>query len=70
MHQVTARTDFWPEGMRSLRSVLIYHDEKIDPEVTERVKRLVDELQPKNLESRIRSLVQWDSVGTTGILGN
>ena len=63
VHQLTARIDFWPEGMRSLRSVLIYHAEKIDPEVTERVKRLVDELQPKNLELRIRSLsngIPWD----------
>ena len=61
--QVTAKTDYWPEAMRSLRSVLIYHDQKINPEVTERVRRLVDELQPKSLELRIRSLVSeiaWD----------
>ena len=63
VRQVIAKVDYWPEGMRSLRSVLIYHAEKIDPEVTERVRRLVDELQPKNLELRIRSLsneMAWD----------
>ena len=46
-----------------MRSVLIYHAEKINPEVTERVRRLVDELQPKSLELRIRSLsteMAWD----------
>ncbi len=63
VRQVSAKTDYWPEAMRSLRSVLIYHDQEINPEVTERVRRLVNELQPKSLESRIHSLANemaWD----------
>ena len=57
VRQVTAAVDYWPEALRSLRSVLSYHAQKINPEVTKRVRTLVEELQPKSLESRIRSLV-------------
>ena len=63
VRRVTAKVDYWPEALRSLRSVLIYHAQKINPKVTERVRRLVDELQPKSLGLRIRSLANemaWD----------
>ena len=62
-HQVDAATGYWPEAVNSLRMVLAYDTENINPEVTDRVRALVAVLQPKSLESRIRSLVtelSWD----------
>ena len=63
VRQVTAKIDYWPEALKSLRSALIYHAQEINPEVTDGVRRLIDELQPKSLESRICSLTNemaWD----------
>ena len=57
VYRVMAVVDYWPEGLRSLNTVLIHYGEKIDPEATKRIRKLVDELQPKSLESRITSLV-------------
>lgn len=63
VHQVAAAVDYWPEGLRSLNTILIHHNERIGPDATKRVGILVDELQPNSLESRISSLVTgmpWD----------
>ena len=54
VHQVTAAAvDYWPGALGSWRAVLRYHAQKIGPEATERVRKLVHELQPKSLESRL-----------------
>ena len=63
VRRVTAVVDFWPEALRSLRSVLTYDGEKTDPEVTEQVIELIQMAQPESLESRIRFYVTempWD----------
>ena len=56
VRQVTAKIDYWPDALRRLSFVLIVHARKINAEVTERVRRLVHELQPKSIKFRIRSL--------------
>ena len=53
VHRVTAAVDCWPEALGSLSTILLDHAQQIGPEATERVRKLVDELQPKSLESRI-----------------
>ena len=70
VHQVTAAVDYWPAALGSLRAVLIYHGQKIGPGVTERVKKLVHELQPKSLESRIGFLatgMSWNYRDGSGL---
>ena len=71
VHQVTAATvDYWPAALGKLRAVLTYHGQKIGPEATERVRKLVHELQPKSLESRIGFLatgMSWNHRDGSGL---
>ena len=61
--QVSAEVGYWPDAVARLREVLIFDTERIDADVTSRVKKLFTDLQPKSLQSRIRALVtemSWD----------
>ena len=71
VHQVTAAAaDYWPAARGSLSAILLYHGQKIGPEATERVRKLVHELQPKSLESRIGFLatgMSWNYRDGSGL---
>ena len=64
--QVGAIVSYWPEATTSLRQSLTFDTERIDADVTSRVRKLYTDLQPKSLESRTRALVtemSWDYFG-------
>ena len=61
--QVGITVSHWPEAVASLRDVLTFDTERIDADVSNRVRKLFVDLQPKSLQSRIRALVtemSWD----------
>ncbi len=61
--QVCAKVGYWPEAVASLRQVLTFDTERIDADVTDRVRKLFTDLQPKSLQSRTCALVtemSWD----------
>ena len=68
VHQVVnAGAGSWPQALRSLGDVLDYDADSVDSELLDRVRALIEELQPKSLESRVRSLVterSWTHVGS------
>ena len=62
-HQVSTSGPYWPQAVNSLRAVLAYDAEHLNANEMDRVRTLVVMLEPKTLESRIRSLVtemSWD----------
>ena len=61
--EVSAAKDYWPEAMTSVRAVIAFDAENMTPELTERVRELLKELQPRGLEARIRSTVTEMSWG-------
>ena len=61
--QVGTIVSYWPEAVTSLRDVLTFDTERIDADVSSRVRKLFVDLQPESLQSRIRALVtemSWD----------
>ena len=57
VRQVNNDVGFWSEALRSLKSLLVYEAERLNPDVIGRVQSLVAELQPQSIESRVRALV-------------
>ena len=57
VHQVAPCVDNWTAAMASLGQILRYDAASCDPEVLVRTKRLLEELLPKTVESRLRFLV-------------
>ena len=63
VHQVTSPGGQWNEALKGLGHVLEYDVSESDYELTERVKKLIEYLQPRDLESRVRFFVTempWD----------
>ena len=61
--QVSVEVPYWPDAIASLRQVLAYNTERLDADVVSRVRRLVADLQPRDLKLRVRALVtemSWD----------
>ncbi len=58
VHQVRAEAEYWPEALLSLENMIRRDAESIDCESANRVRRLIVELEPKSLESRIQLLVK------------
>ena len=63
VEEVGAAKDYWPEAATSLRTVIAFNTDNTTPELTERVSALLEKLQPKSLEARIRSTVTEMSWG-------
>lgn len=54
---------YWPEALNALGDVLQYDSEGLDADVEIRLRKLIAELSPDNLEDRVRFLVTempWD----------
>ena len=61
--QVGTTVSYWPEAVTSLRNVLAFDTERINADVTSRVRKLFTDLQPESLQARTRALVtemSWD----------
>ena len=61
--QVLAAVDQWPQALETLGGVIVYDSPDMDPDLVNRVRKLITKLQPKSLESRVRFLVTdmpWD----------
>lgn len=57
VHRVGTRKGYWREAVISLRSFLKYDAGDFPPESADRVQKLIDKVEPKSLEERLRSLV-------------
>ena len=63
VEQMLAAVDQWPQALEALGDFIVYDSPGMDPDLTNRVRALIAKLQPKSLESRVRSLVTempWD----------
>ena len=61
--EVSPAVSHWPEALEGLGDVVRYDADRIDPEELDRVRELIQDLQPKDVESRIRLVVtemSWD----------
>ena len=57
------QVEYWPEGLRSLGSVVRFDTAELDPKLVDRVKDLIASLEPKDIEFRLRLIVtemSWD----------
>ena len=63
VEKVGAAKDYWPEAATSLRTVIAFDAENMTPELTGRVRVLLEKLHPKSLEARIRLTVTEMSWG-------
>lgn len=64
--RVATAIHYWPHAAASLRGLLAYDAGDIAPGLVERIETLLEELQPKSLDARVRSVisnVQWDFHG-------
>ena len=57
VHQVRSAVGCWPEAHENLGNILVYNSDSMDCDMIDRVRRLIGELQPKSLESRVRFFV-------------
>ena len=61
--EVSPAVSHWPEALEGLGDVVRYDADRIDAEEIDRVRELIQSLQPKDVESRIRLVVtemSWD----------
>ena len=54
---VLSEYEYWPEALDSLDGLVSYRSDRLDAGTAERVRRLLADLAPKNLKSRVRFLV-------------
>lgn len=57
VRRVNEDVGFWSEAHRSLRGILVYDAERLNPDVIGRVQTLVAEVQPQSIEFRVQALV-------------
>ena len=63
INEVGSAVGHWPEALESLGDVIRYDADGIDSEQIARMRELIQELQPKDIKSRIRLVVtemSWD----------
>ena len=63
VEEVISEHEYWPEALDSMERVVSYHSDRLDADTAARVRRLLADLAPKNLKSRVRFLVTdmpWD----------
>ena len=63
VEEVVSEHEYWPDALDSLERVVSYRSNSVDADTAARVRRLLADLAPKNLNSRIRFLVTdmpWD----------
>jgi hypothetical protein len=61
--EIVAAHPYWPQALMSLGDVFQFDRDDLDAAVADRVKKLVDELSPDDLKSRVKFLVTempWD----------
>ena len=63
VEDVLSKYEYWPEALDSLESVVSYRSDRVNAETAERVRRLLANLAPKNLKSRVRFLGNRDAMG-------
>ena len=57
VRDVLSEYEYWPEALGSLDRLVSYRSDRLDAGTAERVRRLLADLAPKNLKSRVRFLV-------------
>lgn len=55
--EVISKREYWHEALGSLESVIGYHSDSLDAESVACIRRLLDDLAPKNIRARVRFLV-------------
>lgn len=67
VHQImNAQGGYWTQAAGSLGDVIKYDADRVDAELLDRARALIQDLQPKGLDSRMRSLLterSWIPVG-------
>ena len=57
VRKVVKQGHYWPQAMASLRNVLAYHVDSVGQQTADRVRDLIDGLEPRTLQARVQSLV-------------
>ena len=57
VRQVAPTRDSWPEALETLDWFISHQSSKAGPELVDRARTLIDELQPRGLDGRVRMLV-------------
>ena len=57
VEDVLSEYKYWPEALDSLERTVSYRSKNLDAKTTARVRKLLADLAPKNLKSRVRFLV-------------
>ena len=63
VEEVVSECEYWPEALDSLERVISHRSDSLDAETAERIRRLLADLAPNTLKSRVRLLVTempWD----------
>ena len=57
VQQVAPMEKGWPYGLRTLNGVLLFHNEDLEAKDLSRVQDLAEQLQPRDLQDRVKILV-------------
>lgn len=60
---VTSAHSYWPKALTSLGDILQYDRDELEPDIAQRVQKLVEHLSPDDLASKVRFIVTempWD----------